>query len=62
MNELLDQLNTMLKQVNNIDMPFRLQSKYLPKIDALIRELHSDIDAVTDKMIEYQEIADSIGE
>ena len=62
MNELLDQLNTMLNQVNSLTIPSALKAWYRPKIDVLIKELHYDIDAVTDKLIEYQEIADSIGE
>lgn len=59
MNEMLSLLETMLKQMSNVDVPFKLQSKYQPKLDSIINELHKDIDDITDKLVEMQENIDN---
>ena len=51
MNETYNALNTMLKQILSVDMPFTLQAKYQPIIDNVINLLHKDIDDIADRMI-----------
>ena len=51
MNETYNALNTMLKQILSVDMPFTLQAKYQPIIDNVVNLLHKDIDDIADCMI-----------
>ena len=59
MNETYNALNTMLKQILSVDIPFTLQAKYQPIIDNVVNLLHKDIDDITDCMISAQETIDN---